>query len=513
MLMTSRPFRRLAVAALLGLAVVVLPSSPPSAQTAGVQRVDQGAETGRDRVIHLPLSKSKIIDFDEDIRDILVSDPKIADAVVRSARRLYLIGNKFGNTNIVVFGTSGRPIASLELQVQVDTKALEALLKRLLPKSNIRIEAVAGTVVLSGTVGSNAEVVQAYELASRFIGADPAALTGTTGSTTASGSTAGTAGGGVQVVNALTVGGREQVMLKVTVAEVQRDVIKMLGINLTNVNMTEYTSGASGIIGALVSDGNFASNSVTNNAFAVNSGVTTALDQNYVWNAGAFKLRARLQAMEQNGLMKTLAEPNLSALSGEQAQFLVGGEYPVPVAQSSVSGGNTISVEFKTYGIALNFQPVVLAEDRINLTVKTEISELTTDGAVTIGTLTIPALRVRRAATTLEIPSGGAMVLGGLIKDDVRQAITGTPGLVNVPVLGTLFRSRDFKSSQTELAIFIQPIVVRPVAAARLQRPDRNFAPSGDASAMFMGRLNRIYRGNDQAPSGSYGGRFGYIFE
>ena len=154
-----------------------------------------------------------------------------------------------------------------------------------------------------------------------------------------------------------------------------------------------------------------------------------------------------------------------------------------------------------------------LADDRINLTVKTEVSELTTDGAVTLGATTIPALRVRRAATTLEIPSGGTMVLGGLIKDDVRQAINGTPGMMSIPILGTMFRSRDFKTSQSELAIFIQPILVRPVAAAKLQRPDQNFLPTGDASAMFMGRLNRIYRGNDQPPNGAYSGRFGYILD
>lgn len=507
----------LAVAAALAATAVLGPAAQVRAAEPDAPRIDRVAapQPQGDRVIRLALSKSKIIDFDEDIRDVLVTDPKVADAVVRSSRRLYLIGNKFGTTNIAVFGASGRPIANLEIQVQLDTANLTALLKRLLPKSDIRVEAVAGTVVLSGTVGSGGEAIQAFEVASRFVGA-PVDATGSSsgssgGSSSGSGTTSSSSGSEVQVINALTIRGKDQVMLRVTVAEVQRDVIKMLGINFTNVGTSEYTSSGS-VIGALVTSGSFGTNAISTNAFPINSGTDPALDQKFSWDAGAFKLRARLQALEQSGLMKTLAEPNLSALSGEQAQFLVGGEYPIPVSQSG-SSGSSIGVEFKSYGVALNFQPVVLADDRINLTVKTEVSELTTDGAITVSNLTIPALRVRRAATTLEIPSGGAMVLGGLIKDDVRQAINGTPGLLNLPILGTLFRSRDFKQSQSELVIFIQPILVRPVAANRLQRPDKNFQPSGDAAAMLMGRINRIYKGNEQGASGTWTGRFGYILD
>lgn len=495
--------RSLAVALALTAATAVWTGAPSAAfaQEARAERVVTSDSRG-DRIVHLPLSKSKIVDFDDEIRDVLVSDPKIADAIVRSSKRLYLIGNKFGTTNVVVFGASGRPIANLEIQVELDTQALESLLKRLMPKSNIRIEAVRGTVILSGTVASSADAVQAFEVASRFVGADSNLKTGSTGGSGSSGTT-GTSGGSdasgstVQVVNALTIAGKDQVMLKVTIAEVQREVIKQLGIDLS----------------AAGTQGNWSGSFATSNPFPITSGnsPTTAIGGSA--QLGPWQIGGTLKALEQNSLMKTLAEPNLSALSGEQAQFLVGGEYPVPVSQSSGTSGSTIGVEFKTYGIALNFQPVVLAEDRINLTVKTEVSELTSDGAVSIGSLTIPALRVRRASTTLEIPSGGAMVLGGLIKDDVRQAIAGTPGLMKLPVLGSLFRSRDFQQSQSELVIFIQPLVVRPVAASKLTRPDANFRPTGDASAAFMGQLNRVYRTNGQTPSGGWGGRFGYIFD
>ncbi|NLH79796.1 MAG: type II and III secretion system protein family protein [Phyllobacteriaceae bacterium] len=493
--------RRLMIAVAAAMVTGLCATAAPPAGAAEPARPERVASSDHqgDRVIHLALSKSRILDFEDDIRDVLVSDPKVADAVVRSSRRLYLIGNKFGTTNVVVFGSAGRPIANLEIQVEVDTSSLENLLKRLLPRSSIRVEAVAGTVILSGTVGSAAEAVQAYEVASRFIGSDTSSQgstsastgSGTTGTTTAGSST----GSGPQVVNALTIGGKDQVMLKVTIAEMQREVIKKLGIDVSADGGTHWANAIS-----------------QSNPFPITSG-TTPNSYGFSYSGAGTTVTAKLQALEQNSLMKTLAEPNLSALSGEQAQFLVGGEYPIPVSQSSGSSGNTIGIEFKTYGIALNFQPVVLAEDRINLTVKTEVSELTSDGAVTIGSLTVPALRVRRASTTLEIPSGGAMVLGGLIKDDVRQALAGTPGLMKLPILGNLFRSRDFQHSQSELVIFIQPVVVHPVAAAKLQRPDANFRPTGDASAIFMGRLNRVYRTNGQSPNGSYTGRVGYIFD
>jgi len=498
-------------AALLAAAIAVAGQAAQAADEGTRPRIDRtvDVEGTRDRVVQLPLSKSKIIDFDEDIRDVLVSDPKVADAVVRTARRLYLIGNKFGNTNIVVFGASGRPIANLELQVQLDTRALETLLKRLLPKSDIRIEAVAGTVVLSGTVGSGGEAIQAYEVASKFVGAPvdggassaggAASGGGSSAAAPASGGSGSSSGSGssIQVVNALTIRGKDQVMLRVTIAEVQRDVVKKLGIDLTSA----------------ITNGNWATTLNTANPFPITPAVEPAFVGTGTMRFGNSSITGKLSALEQDGLLKTLAEPNLSALSGEQAQFLVGGEYPIPVSQTSTGSGSTIGVEFKTYGIGLNFQPVVLAEDRISLTVKTEVSELTSDGAVTISTLTIPALRVRRASTTLEIPSGGAMVLGGLIKDDVKQALAGTPGLMSLPILGTLFRSRDFQRSQSELVIFVQPLVVRPVAAAKLQRPDQNFQPSNDAAGYFLGRLNRMYRTVDRGQRGSYHGQYGYIFE
>jgi pilus assembly protein CpaC len=206
----------------------------------------------------------------------------------------------------------------------------------------------------------------------------------------------------------------------------------------------------------------------------------------------------------------------LTAISGETADFLVGGEFPVPVGRSD----NQITIEFKKYGIGLSFTPVVMSGGRISLRVKTEVSELTNDGALQLqgggdsgSSLTLPGLRVRRAETTVELPSGGSIVMAGLIKDDIRKALSGWPGLMKLPVLGALFKSHDYQRAQTELAIFVTPILVDPMATSSITRPDKNFAPASDAAGIFLNRINRMYRLNNGKGSGTYYGSYGFIYE
>jgi pilus assembly protein CpaC len=205
-----------------------------------------------------------------------------------------------------------------------------------------------------------------------------------------------------------------------------------------------------------------------------------------------------------------LAEPNLTAISGETANFLAGGEFPVPIAQQL----GTISVEFKKFGIGLSFTPVVMSEGRISLKVSTEVSELSNQGAVNIGTLSIPALKVRRAETTVELPSGGSMVMAGLLSDQSKQALSGYPGLKNLPILGTLFRSRDFQKDETELVVIITPYVVKPVARQQLAQPDQGFGWASDVDADLMGQMNRVYgRNPERAPVGKFDGDVGFIVD
>jgi pilus assembly protein CpaC len=231
-------------------------------------------------------------------------------------------------------------------------------------------------------------------------------------------------------------------------------------------------------------------------------------------------VQATLRAMESAGVVRTLAEPNLTAISGESATFISGGEFPIPAGvscQTSATGviGNCMTtVVYKKFGISLNFTPVVLTEGRISLRVMTEVSEVSTENALTggIGGTTIPSIKTRRAETTLEIPSGGSIAMAGLIQEQTKQAVNGLPGIDQLPILGALFRSQDFVSNQTELMVIVTPYVVRAVAQKELSRPDDGFASASDSQSTLLARINQIYGVPGSAePAGSYQGNFGFI--
>jgi pilus assembly protein CpaC len=216
-----------------------------------------------------------------------------------------------------------------------------------------------------------------------------------------------------------------------------------------------------------------------------------------------------MRALERDGLVRTLAEPNLTAVSGETAKFLAGGEYPVP----SVDSTGSLSVTYKEFGVGVSFTPIVLSEGRISLKIETEVSELSNEGAVTLSNISIPALKKRQAKSTVELPSGGSLALAGLIRDEARQNIDGFPGLKDLPVLGTLFRNRDFIKNETELVVIVTPYMVRPTGRQNLARPDDGLAPATDLKANFLGHLNRVYGKGQPAPDGGLKGDFGFIVE
>ena len=422
--------------------------------------------------VPLGVGKSVAIDLPADIKDVLVADPKIANAVVRSARRVYMIGVAVGQTNIFFFDAQGRQIAGFDIAVTRDLNGVRAAFKRIMPDADIHIEGVgADGIVLSGSAASQAEAQKAYDIAARLVG------------------------DGTKVVNGIMIRGRDQVMLKVTVAEVQRDVIKQLGIDL---------SGSLNYGTAVV-------NFNTDNPFSANG---QALSTTSI--AGSFKnVTATLRAMERAGVIRTLAEPNLTAISGETASFLAGGEFPF-VKGTSGPPDFTPTVEFKKFGVSLIFTPVVLSEGRISLKVLTEMSELSTDGALSVpGGISIPSLKTRRAETVVEIPSGGSLALAGMIQEQTKQSINGLPGLLRIPILGTLFKSRDYINHNTELMILVTPYIVRAVAQKELSRPDDGFADSNDPSAILLGRLNRIYgaHGKTLDPAANYHGKYGFILD
>ena len=430
------------------------------------------------RFLALGVGKSIVIDLPRDIKDVLVADPKIANAVVRSAQRAYIIGAAVGQTNIVFFDAAGQQIAAYDIAVKRDLNGVRAALKQTMPNADIQIEGVGDGVMLSGSVATPIEAQQAGELAARLVG------------------------GPDKVVNSIAVRGRDQVMLKVTVAEVARSIIKQLGIDLsaslnygnsvvTFNNANPFTANGQPLVG-----GNF---------------LTTAF-------GSTPSVKATLRAMESAGVVRTLAEPNLTAISGEAATFVAGGEFPIPTGvtcQTTAAGAVgqcAPSIAFKKFGISLNFTPIVLTEGRISLHVMTEVSEVSNDNSINISGISVPSIKTRRAETTVEIPSGGSMAMAGLIQQQTKQAINGLPGLSTLPVLGTLFRSRDFANNQTELVVLVTPYVVRAVAQKDLSRPDDGFAAAADPQADLLGSINRIYGVPGRVePTQNYRGTYGFI--
>jgi pilus assembly protein CpaC len=462
-------------------AAAVLTLSPVIAADSEAQgELPVASSSAKTRFLALGVGKSVIVDLPRDVKDVLVADPKIANAVVRSAQRAYIIGAAVGQTNVVFFDADGQQVASYDIAVKRDLNGVRAALKQTLP--GIQIEGVGDGVILTGSVSSPVEAQQAGDLAARLVG------------------------GAEKVVNSIVVRGRDQVMLKVNVSEVRRDIVKQMGVDLS-ANMNYGT--------AIVNFNNtnpftaFGRPLVPDNGAAVSAvakGIPT--------------VTATLRAMESAGVARTLAEPNLTAISGESATFIAGGEFPIPAGYSCdpVTHVCTTQIQYKKFGISLNFTPVVLTEGRISLRVMTEVSELSSDNAITLNqagtSLTVPSITTRRAETTLEIPSGGSMAMAGLIQQKTKQAINGMPGVDQLPVLGALFRSQDFVNNETELMVMVTPYVVRAVAQKELSRPDDGFAPAADSQSTLLARINRIYGVAARAePVGAYPANFGFIID
>jgi pilus assembly protein CpaC len=548
----------MAAVALAGLATM---TCAQNAEAAGggpairdsVMRIPANAAFPLSKRIDLGVGRSIVVQFPVPLKDVLVSDPSLMDAVVQSSDRVFLIAKKSGQTNAFFFDEYGQQILTLEVAVGADLSALDQLLARLIPGSNVHSELAGKAIVLTGTVRTPIDSDRAAQIAAQFsasyagtigtVGSSPVSTTTTTNaqSNTSAGGPASAYSTQTQadttsqsstddpyaakpIINLLVVEGEEQVMLRVTVAEVQRSILKQFGIN----------------IGALLNSGNFTTAILSDNALPITSaaglgtlptagvlngalslfnqgpttsdGSTTAFGNSGVatsWRSGNQSVAGALRALERDGLLRTLAEPNLTAVSGEPAKFLAGGEYPVPVVDSL----GQVSVTYKEYGIGLAFTPVVMSEGRISLKIESEVSELTDDGAVVLSGISIPALKKRQANSTVELPSGGSLAIAGLLNEDTRQNIDGFPGLKDLPVLGTLFRSRDYRKQETELVVIVTPYMVRPVARQQLALPQDGMGDPTDRKANFLGHINRIYGGGAPAPVGDLKGDYGFIVE
>jgi pilus assembly protein CpaC len=488
----------------------------PMAVSSGELRVNLSGQGETGQSIAIPRGKSAIVDLPVDARDVLVTDPKVADTVLRSPRKIYLMGLTPGQTDAVFFDAAGRRILALNIRVDQDFSPIADTIARIIPGAQVHVEAVNNSVVLSGLVANQADADRAVQIAQQFTSRPE------------------------QVLNMLSVAGKDQVMLKVRIVEVQRSVIKQLGFNLSatlgQIGSPQFLiSSAAGyavngaLLGGLTTGPTI--NTTQQPEVMEYDPVTKAYDlpaicrtcdiattQTTSGSRHVNQASGQLQAFEQVGLVRTLAEPTLTTVSGEAAKFLAGGEFPVPTGEDTTG---KVTVEFKPYGVGLGFTPVVLSGGRISLKISTEVSELTNQGSFSLSTspttsLTIPGLNVRRAETVVELPSGGAMMIAGLLKEETKQDIDSLPGLMNLPVLGALFRSRDYQEGETELVVIVTPYLVQPTNPNNLQTPADGLKIANDAETILMGHINAAYHAPPQAAAAaeqSYQGPVGYVIE
>jgi len=445
-------------------------------------------------VEHLTLGRHKaaIIRLDSDAHDVLVSDPKVLDAIVKTPRRIFLLGTETGQASAYFFDGAGKQILTLDVRVERDVAELERVIKATMPDTDVHVSPLNDDLVLTGTVDNSIEATRAAELAAHFA------------------VDANSAPDPTKVENMLTVKSREQVLLKVRVAEMQHTIAKQFGVNLAATAAHVLPNGVPISISSVNPYG--LATALSSSGLSVGPG-----------SVGQYNLSAALNALDSIGLTHTLAEPNLIAVSGETAKFLAGGSFPVPVSRDQY--GN-VTVDFKDFGVGLTFTPVVESENRISLQLATEVSELTNTGAYTeptavvesngsVGTsgITIPALDVRRASTTVEIPSGGSFAIAGLLQDTNKQVINAFPGLKEMPVLGALFRSRDFQNQETELVIIVSAYIVDPTQEAKLAAPTDGFIPSTDPETVLLGRLNTVYSNDPHGLKSAGDSKTGFIVE
>lgn len=438
---------------LCALATAVAVAASLLAQTAKAQTLlqDQGIQqnttsilaSGSDRAGELvvPRGKSQIIRLDRPVTDILVGDPEIADVMALSTRSIYVLGKAAGATNLTIYGRNRELLAVIDLIVGHDAAGLRNKLNELLPGEPIEVRAVNDSLVLSGAVSSSGKLDRALAIAERYAPQ--------------------------KVTNLMSVTGSQQVMVSVRIAEISRRLTRQLGIN------PSFLFGNDLFINALDPI------SATAKAAAV-----------FDVQEGDVTVDGFIDALEQKGAIKVLAEPNLIALSGDTATFLAGGEFPIPVAQDSGDNGPvSITVEFKEFGVALEFTPTVLDNDLISLAVAPEVSEIDRNNAVTVSGINIPGLTTRRASTVVELRDGESFAIAGLIQSNFSDQVRQVPGLGDLPVLGALLRSVEFQQNETELVIIVTPHLVRPAAPGQLAAPTDTFAAPSMADLLFLGQV------------------------
>jgi pilus assembly protein CpaC len=445
------------VAAAAGACLAV---APMAAAPAWAQSPDASATSE----LVVGLGKSQVLEIPAPYTDLMIADPKIADVLPLSNRSVYVVGKGVGSTALTIYGPGKRLVAAANIVVSADVDGLKTRLAELLPEEHdISVRPANQSLILSGTVSSPAVLQRVLTLAETYAPG--------------------------KIVNMLGVEGVQQVMLQVRFVEMQRSTAKDLGFNLGYADPSSrggfgFTSGTRQIT---VSPAG-----IPTGTFAGGGGALGAR-----WFTNDADLSLFVDALETRGLVKTLAEPNLVAMSGDTANFLAGGEFPIPIAQATTAGANggaTITVAFKQFGIALAFTPTVLKDGLMNIVVNPEVSAIDKTNTVTSGGVTIPGLKVRRAHTTIELRDGESFVVAGLLNDDYQNTINQFPFLGDLPILGPLFRSTSFQRNESELVIVVTPHLVTP-RKGRVALPTDHFIPPSDFELFLLG---------SEAGSGTY---------
>ncbi len=443
-------------AGLLGFAV-----SLSVAPIAGAQnlRILSGSSS---EPLQVPMNRAVVVESDQPFAELSIANPGIADISTLSDRSIYVLGKAPGRTTMTLLGPDGTLLANVEVHVTPDIAEFKERLGQILPGETIEVRTANDGIVLSGTVSSTARLDRALDLAQRYAPD--------------------------RVSNLMTVGGSQQVMLKVRFAEVSRSISKSLSGNISLLS----TDDPVGLIsGSLTGDG------------------TSRGSLGFSGNVGSLEFEVLLEALENRGLVRTLAEPNLTALSGQQATFLAGGEYPVPVAQDD----DTITVEFKPFGVELNFTPRVVDGSIINLEIEAAVSAVDPNLNFSVGEINIEGFSRRSTGSTVEMRDGESFAIAGLLQDDFRDLSGQVPWLGDIPVLGALFRSSEYQRSQTELVVIVTPHLVTPVRGEALALPTDRIRPPSEADLFLFGRTAGGTGAAAEVARQDFNGSYGYVME
>ena len=476
-------YDRFMKAALTGLTLSL--AAAPTMAPAQTLRVLQGAASTD---LNVPMSRAVVVESDVPFTELSIANPGIADISSLSDRTIYVLGKEPGRTTLTLLGADGRLIANVEVHVSPDVAEFKERLTQILPGENIEVRTANDGIVLSGTVSSIARLDRALELASRYAPD--------------------------RVSNLMSVGGTQQVMLQVRFAEMQRSVRKSLSTSWSfggSSNGIDLLGGA-GKGGVTSIPDPLTPGAVIPAGIALESSSDSTGAMLFGFDAGGVGVGLLLEALESRGAVRTLAEPNLTALSGQSASFLAGGEYPIPVAQDN----NTITVEFKPFGIELNFIPTVVDDDIINLELQAAVSSVDTTNAFTAGGISINAFQRRETKTTVEMRDGESFAIAGLLQDDFRDLNGQVPWIGDIPVLGALFRSAEYERRQTELVIIVTPHLVSPTRGAALALPTDRVRPPSEAEFFLLGKTvadSPRSGGAGEVARQDFSGSYGYVLD